>query len=135
MVESAPVPEGTIRLPAEIIHEFIDKVFFSVGLLPEHAKLCADVLTSADLRGIRSHGVARLPKFLNLIRRGLINKTPDMSFHAGSRTTGIYDADNGPGIVASTLPFRSTTRMLPSPVKTNIRLPSVASASVMIFAS
>lgn len=103
MVESIPVPEGTIRLPVEIIHEFIDKAFRTVGLLPEHAKLCADVLTSADLRGIRSHGVARLPKFLNLIRQGLINKTPDMSFRAGSRTTGIYDADNGPGIVASTL--------------------------------
>lgn len=103
MVETIALPEGTVRLPVEIIHNFIDKTFLAVGLLPEHARICADVLVSADLRGIRSHGVARLPKFLNLIRQGVINKTPEMSYHAGSRTTGIYDADNGPGIAASQL--------------------------------
>ena len=103
MVETIPLPEDAVRLPAERIREFIYRVLSSAGLLPEHAKRCADVLVSADIQGIRSHGVARLPKFINLIQQGIINKAPDMSFHAGSPTTGIYDADNGSGIVASTL--------------------------------
>ena len=103
MVETISLPEDTVRLPAERIHEFIYRVFAAAGFLPTHARRCADVLTSADLRGIRSHGVARLPKFLNLIRQGQINLAPKMSFRAGSPTTGIYDADNGSGIVASTL--------------------------------
>jgi L-2-hydroxycarboxylate dehydrogenase (NAD+) len=61
----------------------------------------ADVLISADLLGIRSHGVARLPKLVDLLKRGIINKRPSMAFRSGSVTTGILDADNGPGVAAA----------------------------------
>ncbi len=101
MVEAASLPEGTRRLPVAAAHRFIREVFGAAGLLPEHARLSADVLVSADLCGIRSHGLARLPKFLDLINKGRINKNPRMSFTAGSDTTGIFDADHGPGMVAS----------------------------------
>jgi len=101
MVESRLLPEGSVRFPAERIHEFICKVIRNAGLLPNHAVIIADVLVSADLRGIRSHGIARLPKFLSLIETGAIRKNPQMRFQAGSHTTGRFDADNGSGIVAS----------------------------------
>ena len=103
MVESRLLPEGSVRFPAEHIQEFIRRVICKAGLLQNHAGIIADVLISADLRGIRSHGVARLPKFLSLIENGAIKKNPQMSFHAGSHTTGRFDADNGSGIVASDL--------------------------------
>ncbi len=101
MVETASLPEDTRRISAQTLHRFICDVFCAAGLHKEHALLSADVLVSADLRGIRSHGVARLPKFLDLIDKGRINTRPQMSFTAGSDTTGIFDADHGPGMVAS----------------------------------
>jgi LDH2 family malate/lactate/ureidoglycolate dehydrogenase len=101
MIEPRSLPEGSVRFPAAHIHEFICSVIHKAGLLQSHAEKIADVLISADLRGIRSHGVARLPKFLSLIENGAIKKNPQMAFHAGSHTTGRFDADNGSGIVAS----------------------------------
>jgi L-2-hydroxycarboxylate dehydrogenase (NAD+) len=101
MVESAAMPDGTVRFPSAFISDFITAVFVSSGLLPDHAAIYADVLVTADLLGIRSHGIARLPKFLALIEDGTINRRPKMVFNAVSDTTGIFDADNGPGPAAS----------------------------------
>ncbi len=101
MVESATMPDGTVRFPSAFIADFVTAAFVSSGLLREHAAIYADVLVTADLLGIRSHGVARVPKLLALVENGRINKSPKMTFNAVSDTTGIFDADNGPGPVAS----------------------------------
>jgi len=65
------------------------------------ARLSADVLITADLWGIRSHGIARLPKFVDLFDSRVIKKNPNMTLKAGSHTTGILDADNASGILAA----------------------------------
>lgn len=101
MVEFTPLPEGTVRYPPEFIGDFIVAAFRRAGISEEHARLAADVLVSADLRGIRSHGAARLALFIGQLERGVIKKTPQMTFHAGSDTTGVLDADNGLGMVAA----------------------------------
>jgi LDH2 family malate/lactate/ureidoglycolate dehydrogenase len=101
MVESGPLPEGTVRFPHEVIHEFIYTAFRSMDVPEEHARLVADVLNSADLRGIRSHGAGRLTYLLVRLENGVLNKSPNMVFTPGSDTTGVLDADNALGIVAS----------------------------------
>ena len=101
MVEINSLPEGTIRLSSDIIRDFIEAAFHTAGLSRDHARLSAEVLVSADLWGIRSHGVARLPKFIDQIEGGVINTKPNMTFNTGSNTTGILDADRGHGIVAA----------------------------------
>jgi ureidoglycolate dehydrogenase (NAD+) len=52
---------------------FVTRVFASRGMQEAHAAQVADVLTWADLRGIDSHGVERVPSYLNLIANGSIN--------------------------------------------------------------
>ncbi len=101
MVESTPLPEGTLRFPLEFIRDFTVAAFHAAGVSEGHARLAAEVLVSADLRGIRSHGAARLALFIAQLERGVINKTPHMTFRAGSDTTGILDADKGLGMVAA----------------------------------
>jgi LDH2 family malate/lactate/ureidoglycolate dehydrogenase len=59
------------------------------------------VLVAADLRGIRSHGLARVPYFLTRLQRGVIEASPRMEFTANTPTTGLLDAGNGVGIVAA----------------------------------
>ena len=101
MVESGPLPEGTVRFPAEVIAEFVYTIFRSKDVPENDARLVAKVLVSADLRGIRSHGAARLSFFMVRLENGVLNGKPDMKFYQGSDTTGLLDADDAIGIVAS----------------------------------
>ena len=101
MVESGPLPEGTVRFPSEVIEEFVYTIFRSQNVPENDAHLVAKVLVSADLRGIRSHGAARLSFFMVRLENGVLNGKPDMKFYQGSDTTGLLDADDAIGIVAS----------------------------------
>ena len=101
MVESGQLPDGTLRFPFQTVYDFIVATFRAVDLPMNQARLMADVLISADLRGIRSHGTARLVAFMNRLERGVINKNPQMKFHFGSDVTGTLDADNALGAVAA----------------------------------
>jgi len=101
MVESAPLPPGTVHFDRAVLERFTTSVFAALRVDASDAALIADVLLSADQRGIRSHGVARIPYFYARIRRGTMEPAPDMVYRQGSDTTGVLDAANGIGIVAA----------------------------------
>lgn len=101
LVESARLPPDTIRVPVATATHFVAEMFGAAGFPPDHAALVADVLVSADLRGVRSHGVARIGYFMVRVERGTINPTPSFTLTNGSDTTALLEADNGIGIVAS----------------------------------
>jgi L-2-hydroxycarboxylate dehydrogenase (NAD+) len=63
------------------------------------AAQAADVLASADLRGIDSHGVARLTSYFELLSEGLINPTPKIKLLRSTPSTATIDGDNGLGLV------------------------------------
>ena len=101
MVESAPLPEGTVRKSPDELRAFVRSVFVALGTTDRDAELVADVLVTADLRGIRSHGVARITYFLVRLERGTINARPKLRYDRGSDTTGLLEADEAIGIVAA----------------------------------
>ena len=71
------------------------------GFSSEHANQSAEVLLAADLRGIDSHGVARLTGYCRLIKSGRINPKPNMKI---VRTKGVnftVDADQAIGLVSA----------------------------------
>lgn len=103
MVESAHLPDGSVRYPSRVIHDFIVATFRAVDLPEDQSRLMADVFVNADLRGIRSHGTARVVAFIKRLEQGVINKTPQMKIHFGSDVTGTLDADNSLGPVAANL--------------------------------
>src|SRR5215469_12052608 len=92
------MPEVT-TYPADVLHEFSERVLAAAGVPPEDATLAADVLLAADLRGIDSHGVARLRGYFDAVRSGKINATPEMRVVRETLTTATVDADNGLGLV------------------------------------
>lgn len=65
--------KGASLISGEELAAFVTRVFASRGMPATHAAQVADVLTWADLRGIDSHGVERVPSYLNLIANGSIN--------------------------------------------------------------
>jgi L-2-hydroxycarboxylate dehydrogenase (NAD+) len=101
MVEPLALPEGTVRMPASLVRDLLSSAFRSMDVPDDHADLVADVLVSADLRGIRSHGVGRMSYFLFRLIRGTINKRPSFRYERGSDTTGLLYGDNAIGIVAA----------------------------------
>ncbi len=64
------------------------------------AQLWADVLVWADLRGVSSHGVMRVPAYAGNIRSGVYNPVPDMRTQRLGGAAAILDADLAPGPVA-----------------------------------
>lgn len=85
--------------PAEQLHEFCAQVFQYYGVPQADARLAADVLNLADLRGIDSHGVARLGTYTGLLSKGRINPRPNVRIVRESPSTATVDGDNGLGLV------------------------------------
>jgi LDH2 family malate/lactate/ureidoglycolate dehydrogenase len=85
--------------PIEVLREFSTRIFLHFGVPKADAAQAADVLASADLRGIDSHGVARLTSYFDLLSEGLINPTPGIKILRSTPSTATIDGDNGLGLV------------------------------------
>jgi len=85
--------------PIEVLREFSTRIFLHFGVPNADAAQAADVLASADLRGIDSHGVARLTSYFELLNEGLINPTPKIKILRSTASTATIDGDNGLGLV------------------------------------
>lgn len=77
-----------------------------MGCSNEHAALAADVLLQADLRGIDSHGVARLIGYVRLWENKRINTCPNISIVHETATTATVDGDAGLGLVVAPFAMR-----------------------------
>ncbi|MGW0583157.1 Ldh family oxidoreductase, partial [Streptomyces sp. NPDC002920] len=66
-------PPAKVLVPAEDLRTFSAALFEKGGLSAEHARTTADVLVWAALRGVDSHGVARVPAYLDLLEKGVAN--------------------------------------------------------------
>jgi L-2-hydroxycarboxylate dehydrogenase (NAD+) len=94
--------ETGLRVPAEGLRDFCQRAFQSLDVSERDAWIAADVLVEADLRGIDSHGVARLRRlYVNRIRDGRIVTRPQMRVVAETPTTAVLDAGAGLGHPAS----------------------------------
>jgi len=88
-------------IDAQALQSFTARAFERIGLMAEDAEVAADVLVAADLRGVESHGVARLHHYLAHIRRGQVSAVSGLDVVRESPTTLTVDAGNGVGMVAA----------------------------------
>jgi L-2-hydroxycarboxylate dehydrogenase (NAD+) len=92
-------PAETMTYPIERLREFSTRVFAHFGVPEPDAALAADVLATSDLRGIDSHGVARLHTYFDMLAFGRINPRPAMKVVRQTPSTATLDGDNGLGLV------------------------------------
>jgi len=71
----------------------------SIGFTEADATLAATVLISADLRGVDSHGIARLAGYVRLHDHGRLNATPNIKIVHQTPSTAVVDGDRGVGLV------------------------------------
>lgn len=83
------------------LRAFTYSVFKKMGCSDEHANLATDVLIRSDLRGIDSHGVARLNGYVRLWEKKRINANPNIKIIHETPTTATVDGDAGLGLVVA----------------------------------
>jgi LDH2 family malate/lactate/ureidoglycolate dehydrogenase len=86
---------------AGALKAFVSACLTTVGVTEQDAAVVADVLVAADLRGVESHGVARLRRYVDGIRQGKIRAERSLSIVRENAATAVLDAGNGLGQPAS----------------------------------
>ena len=94
------------RVPAAELQEFTKGVFIAAGLPSEDAALEAEVLVWANLRGVDSHGVLRIPWYVDLIAKGDMNPRPTIRVEKETAATVLIDGDRALGPVVTTVAMR-----------------------------
>lgn len=92
--------EKIFWMPFDEAEEFMAKVFMALGVPAEEAGTCADVLITADKRGIDSHGVGRLkPIYYDRIREGILSPLTVFEIVKEGPATVVIDGHDGMGAV------------------------------------
>jgi len=82
-----------------------------VGLDERDAATVAGSLVAADLRGVASHGVLRLPVYVERMRRGLIATRPSIQVRRTGPATATVGGGNGPGQVVALRAMREAVAL------------------------
>ena len=83
------------------LYKFTHLVFKGIGCPEEHAITAAKALLAADIRGIDSHGVARLSGYMRLWEAKRVNAMPDVKIVYETPSTAVVDGDAGLGLVVA----------------------------------
>ncbi|WP_400193501.1 Ldh family oxidoreductase [Hymenobacter sp. B81] len=85
---------------------FAEAVFRGMGCSEDHARQATETLLSADLRGVDSHGVARLSGYVRLWEARRVNATPALAVVHETPSTAVVDGDAGLGLVVGPYAMR-----------------------------
>ena len=96
---------GTVAEPVTLVSagalgDFCIKVFEKLGVAPSDARIASDVLVTADLRGVDSHGVARLSRYyVKYLKQGMVPARFETKVVHETPTTAVMDGGTGLGLV------------------------------------
>jgi LDH2 family malate/lactate/ureidoglycolate dehydrogenase len=85
----------------EQLYHYTQQVFSSIGCNEKDSRIATEVLLSADLRGIDSHGIARLIGYVRLWESSRVNATPKIAVTHETPSTAVIDGDAGLGLVVA----------------------------------
>ena len=88
-----------VLIQEKSLRSFCEAVLMKFGVPPQDAQVTTDVLVLADLRGIGSHGVARLQRYVNGLREGYIKPTDHSTIVRETKATALIDGGQSLGQV------------------------------------
>src|SRR4249919_656460 len=89
-----------MTISVERLERWVSGIFRAEGLSEEHAQTVAKVLVFANLRGMDTHGVLRVPSYVRFIRAGDLNPRPAMAMRNETAACVLLEADRAAGPVA-----------------------------------
>ena len=96
---------GQRRIAAAELTRYTTAILERAGVPAEDAVIVAESLVEANLRGVDSHGVSRIPIYVDRIRRGLTNLAPRVRIVSERGGALLIDGDNGLGQVVTQRAF------------------------------
>jgi LDH2 family malate/lactate/ureidoglycolate dehydrogenase len=93
---------GRVSLKADEARALAAALLEAHDVPPQDAATTARCLVRADLRGVDTHGIVRLPGYLDRIRRGLVNPAPQLEPRRVAGAVAHLDGQNGLGFVVAT---------------------------------
>lgn len=100
-----------MRFAAGALTRLAADLLAACGAPAEDAATAAAAVVQADLDGVDTHGMGRLPNYILRLRRGVMKAAPQMSFVRRMGATALLDADNGMGQVAAARAMREAVRL------------------------
>ncbi len=92
--------DDCVWMDFDYVEQFMAAVFQGIGVPEKDAAICADVLITADKRGIDSHGIGRLkPIYYDRIKAGIQEAVTRLEIVREGPTTAVIDGHNGMGHV------------------------------------
>lgn len=90
-----------LSLPQEALRRYCEQIFSACGFPEAQSRQIVDVLLTADLYGIESHGVQRLIRYHQAIQEGSIRPDAPMELVHESALSRVYDAPKSMGQVVA----------------------------------
>ena len=95
-------PKDGIRVSEEDLQRLVCAIYEAVPLPSEHARLIADLLIDTELRGVVSHGVTQVERYVRSFQEGRANPDPTIQvLHEGPATAAL-SGDGGLGMIVAT---------------------------------
>ena len=110
--ETTPSTELPIRLVRqEQLEPLVRELFCRLGLPRPDAAHVAACLITAELRGIESHGLTRVPIYAKRLRLGIVQPRPRVRVTRTGPSTACVDGDNGMGAVVGSVAIRQAMEL------------------------
>lgn len=94
-----------VRVSVSKAQRFATDVLVRTGMSTDRATIVAGALILADLRGVDTHGLNRLPGYLDRIKAGVLEPEPDLAFEQKTPVCAYLDAKNTFGFIAASVAF------------------------------
>lgn len=88
-----------MRVSFDEMERELRRVFQACGMTPERAWICARVHTSATYDGVASHGINRVPRFVDYVRRGWVDVSAQPTLEKEMGAVRVYNGNLGPGVL------------------------------------
>jgi len=104
-------PPVHVRVKHDDALRFITTLLTRVGVSPTNSAITAQGLVEADLRGVESHGISRLPSYLARVRNGVLNPRAEPTVSQVTPVVALVDGHNGFGFPAAQQAMTSAISM------------------------
>lgn len=91
---------GPVRIAPQALTAFATALLARAGFAPAQAAEMADLLVWANWRGIESHGVLRIPRYIEMLQTGEVNAQAQLTMRQSRGAVCVLDADRAPGATA-----------------------------------
>ena len=98
----ATASEAEIRIQSTMLAPFVMALLEAAGITHAMAEQWTASLIWANLRGVDSHGVLRVPRYVELLKKQTINPSPTIRVERRAGAITVLDADRAPGAIAMT---------------------------------